>query len=158
MQQLQRAGGPGQPRGQFCVRVDGPTGELEAPPGQDGADPLAAASELDQRLSDRGRIGGDGFELGGLVGQEALELDRDACGDGLRRVELIDHGRAEPGRGFRDGAVSGHGTMFPPMVTTFCALSSESSATVTTRTLSLSLCLKLSTRALLVFTSSPSGS
>src|SRR5699024_2471442 len=141
---------------------------LEAPPGQNGTDPLAAAGELDQRLTDRGRIGRDGLEFVGLVGEEPLELSRDPCCDGLRGVESADHGRGfraggRRGRGVRSGrcpvvgrrrgAVGGHGTMFPPMVTTFCSLSPASSATVTTRTLSLSLCRKLSTRALLVLTS-----
>src|SRR5699024_11545103 len=115
----------------------------------------------------------DGLEFVGLVGEEPLELSRDPCSDGLRGVESADHGRGfraggRRGRGVRSGrcpvvgrrrgAVGGHGTMFPPMVTTFCSWSPASSAPVTTRTQSFSLCRKLSTRALLVLTSMASGS
>ena len=59
VEQLERTGCLSQTYGDVACGpgADLTSGELETPPQQDGTDPLAPASELDERFADRRRIG-----------------------------------------------------------------------------------------------------
>ena len=73
------------PRGQLAAG-----GQLEAPPQEDGSDPLAAAGVGDERVTDLGGVRGDGRELGGLRSEEAFDSGGRLGGDVSGSVEGLD--------------------------------------------------------------------